>query len=552
MRPASRRFYLSLSLAASLVALVTWLYFAGTTNAKQTVAGNKPQVSVTISKETTYLTEPLRTDGYIDYIAAMNQRASQGVTPENNASVLFWQAVGPRAIDPENREKFFKLLGMPIPAEKGAYFVDLDQFVEHAVPANRIPDDGSEETEKDDVSEQSATASERPWSKDEFPALAQWIAANEKPFALLSAAAKRPRRYDPLIVGADESLVSALLPAVQEYRHVARAFVIRAMLRVNEGQLAQAWDDLLTCHRLSRLAGQGTTIVESLVGMAVNGVACGGDQALLELAHLTRAQVASMRGDLEKLPPLADVVERIDVGERFMFLDVVSMMAREGLDGLSELTGDRQQKTWIKSVTSAAAKATIDWDEPLRIGNAWYDRMVDAMRQPTRAKRKEALDKIDGDLNKLMAEAKDWKSLALSALRNPRKAVSERIGYVFVALLLPAISAVANADDRETMRFELTKLALALAEYNVDHGSYPPTLADLTPKYFAKIPQDIFSVDDLHYTQQGDGYLLYSVGPNGVDDGGKTDDDTPQTEGSDDLVVRIPAETGKKAKKPDG
>ena len=37
-----------------------------------------------------------------------------------------------------------------------------------------------------------------------------------------------------------------------------------------------------------------------------------------------------------------------------------------------------------------------------------------------------------------------------------------------------------------------------------------------------KIPKDIFNDDaDLHYMRKGDGYLLYSVGANGKDDGGK-------------------------------
>ena len=55
----------------------------------------KHRVLATISKETTYITEPLRKDGYPDYVAAMNQRLSQGVTPENNAAVPFWKAMGP-------------------------------------------------------------------------------------------------------------------------------------------------------------------------------------------------------------------------------------------------------------------------------------------------------------------------------------------------------------------------------------------------------------------------------------------------------------------------
>jgi hypothetical protein len=46
--------------------------------------------------------------------------------------------------------------------------------------------------------------------------------------------------------------------------------------------------------------------------------------------------------------------------------------------------------------------------------------------------------------------------------------------------------------------------------------------AALTPDYMARLPKDIFNHDaDLHYARQGDGYLLYSVGDNGKDNGGQ-------------------------------
>lgn len=93
------------------------------------------------------------------------------------------------------------------------------------------------------------------------------------------------------------------------------------------------------------------------------------------------------------------------------------------------------------------------------------------------------------------------------------------------------------------MQFDLTKLAFALAQYRADHDSYPVTLADLVPKYVAEIPKDIFNDSDLHYTRQDDGYLLYSVGSNGRDDGGKSYDDRTGNEDWDDLVVRVPAKS---------
>lgn len=62
---------------------------------------------------------------------------------------------------------------------------------------------------------------------------------------------------------------------------------LRAMLRLNQGQVEQAWDDLLACHRLARLAGQGQTLIDALVGIALEAIACAGDQALIQSDRLS-------------------------------------------------------------------------------------------------------------------------------------------------------------------------------------------------------------------------------------------------------------------------
>jgi hypothetical protein len=219
----------------------------------------KLPVRVTISKETTYITEPLREDGYVDYIAALNQRASEGVTPENNAAVLFWKAMGPRLIELEG-EKFFKMLGIARLPEKGDYFIPVRIYARDSTKSNTAGDRAEEELEQ---------AIKRPWSKREFPVLAGWLKANEKPLALITEASRRPRRYDPLVCGvgecdpmvtdfAREELVNlTLLVGVYRYQEAARALAAQAMLRTGEGKARAAWEDLLSCHRLARLAAQG-------------------------------------------------------------------------------------------------------------------------------------------------------------------------------------------------------------------------------------------------------------------------------------------------------
>ena len=115
--------------ALAFVAIGTFAW-AGDPSPETKPSEKKAGPTFTISKETTYITAPLRKDGFPDYIAAINQLQSKGVTPENNVAVLLWKAAGPDKIDKRIREKFFLMLGIsPLP-EKGDYFVASSDFIE--------------------------------------------------------------------------------------------------------------------------------------------------------------------------------------------------------------------------------------------------------------------------------------------------------------------------------------------------------------------------------------------------------------------------------------
>ncbi len=544
--PALRQVVLVPIVLSLTAAVAAWAQSPGRvekpTAAKPTVTPSaKPRVAVTISKETTRVTEPLREDGYVDYVAAIDRRFREGVTPETNAAVLFWQAMGPREINPRHRDEYFRRLGMPPLPEEGDYYVPLSEYAKRAEDAAN-PNDAAPDAERlAKVHKQLDAAMRRPWSQSDFPLAARWLAANDKPLATIVEASKRPRRYDPFLAGQGETVIAVLLPALQQQREATRALNARAMLRLSEGKVDKAWEDLLACHRLARLAGQGPTLVDALVAVAIDSIACAGDQALVQHARLTAAEAARIRDDLGKLSPLLRMVDKIDIAERYVFLDCVSAVARDGLATMGEaIDGQRSSGTadWLLNL---AARVTVDWDRVLRMGNSWYDRVADAFRKPTRPQRQQALQRIDADIRNLAQTAKDMKSLAFSSLVNPREAHSQRLGEIFVALLLPAISACADAEDRAAMQFDLVRLAFALAAYRADHGAYPAKLASLAPQYVPEVPRDIFSQRELHYTQQAQGYLLYSVGANGKDDGAKGYEDRNAGEDWDDLVVRVPA-----------
>lgn len=507
--------------------------------------------SHTISKETTYLTEPLRKDGAVDYVAALNQRFSQGVTPENNAAALFWKVLGPKEILPQYRDKYFQMLGIPPVPEEGDYFVDLRDYIARqkngAQPAEAKP----EVREQDGSWEQMTAAMKRPWSREEFPVFAEWLAANEKPLALAVEASKRPRRYEPLCCGEKTPIFAVLCPAIRQYRDVAAAFCVRAMLRLDEGKVEEAWEDLLACHRLARLAGQGPTVVDVIIAGSIEEKACCGDLGIVQHANLSKSQIVKMRQDIDQLSAMPRMADGLDAAERFTYLNAVSDISRQGIasltrcDDVPELDDSMVEpfglKNTVKSLIRYGASTEFDWDFCLREGNSWFDRIADAYGKPTRAEQREALGKIDEDFGKVKATAADAESLDAMMLDNPRRALSERLSQVLLTIFLPSVTTGIHAEDRWIMRFELDKLAFALAAYRADRGAYPAKLADLTPGYVAEVSKDVCVDSELHYRLEGDGYLLYSVGINGKDDGAKYQDGRKDGNDWDDLVVRVPA-----------
>ncbi len=65
-------------------------------------------------------------------------------------------------------------------------------------------------------------------------------------------------------------------------------------------------------------------------------------------------------------------------------------------------------------------------------------------------------------------------------------------------------------------------IELALRAYRLDRGAYPATLGQLVPAYLPDVPLDPFSNGQtLRYRLSRGRYLLYSVGPDAVDNGGQ-------------------------------
>jgi hypothetical protein len=503
----------------------------------------------TISKETTYFTEPLDHDGYVDYLAALNNLCSEGVTPENNAAVPLWEAIGPNAIDADYREQFFKMLGInPLPG-KGDYLISFNAYLE------RIGRNSAEATNSADLdmqrerAEQLENALQNPWSEGQYPLVAGWLNANQIPLQKIREAAQRPKYYSPMISpGKCLQVMAIRLYLAQHWHTIARILMAHAMHDIQEEEIKDAREDILACHRLARLEGQGPSLPEALVAIRIDGMACLGDAALAQSGKLTRSDAIALLRELQEMPPMPKMYEKIDKYERSLHLDVLVSMAHYGPKAFMILISaspefvsqvfpeQMRQEDPFSGELNQPAFNSLDWNTMLETGNSWYDRLVNIGHVPSRAERKKDLKKLDEDLKSKAPEVKAVRALLFSpSVNESSTSRASRIEYLLISLLAPAMPAMLEAEDRDRVYSDLSQLSLALAAHKTEYNHYPERLTGLVPQSIAQLPKDRFSEADYIYRREGTGYILYSVGDNGKDDGGhERYEDTP----GDDFVIR--------------
>lgn len=477
-----------------------------------------PKPRITVGKDTTFVVGPLDKDGYVDFVAALNDLRGKGVTPDTNAAVPIWQALGPRPDGKPKPAAFFKHLGLKEPPADGDYFVDIGPFLRDRLGITDQALVGS-------VMGQLSTTIRQPWTAREHPQLADWLTANEKPLDRIAEGLKRPHFFSPLVPADDKAaadLVSLVMAEISRGRSLATALATRATFRLAEGKPEAAWTDVMACLRLGRhLAGRGT-LIEGLVGIACDAIGQRAATALLDRLEVTARRLAGYQRDLRGLPPIPAVADYFEGGERLFFLDSFQTAVRTGgpVGGVPGAPNNLQE---------------LDVDTALRRANHLFDRLVTVLREPDRGKREAGLDRLAADL-KALKEARQRGEQPIpgeTEAQGAARAASE----VLFELVLPAVRPIPTATDRSAQGHRNLQMAFALAAYQRDHKSYPKALTDLAPKYLDKVADDLFTGKPLVYQPADQGFLLYSLGPNGKDDEGRDRTDAPP---GDDIAIRIP------------
>jgi len=117
----------------------------------------------------------------------------------------------------------------------------------------------------------------------------------------------------------------------------------------------------------------------------------------------------------------------------------------------------------------------------------------------------------------------------------------ETVDLYLFRVTAPALTSVVDRYFRTATKLRQALLACAIERFRLAKGAFPETLAELVPAFISQAPLDIYSGKPMLYRRKGsESFLLYSVGPNRIDDHGSVDPHKPEMRQLDEVWFFAP------------
>ncbi|MEI7782601.1 MAG: hypothetical protein WCJ18_11855, partial [Planctomycetota bacterium] len=117
---------------------------------------------------------------------------------------------------------------------------------------------------------------------------------------------------------------------------------------------------------------------------------------------------------------------------------------------------------------------------------------------------------------------------------------NKRSPGILTSIIVPALGSVFRLQAQSEALHRSATVLVAATKKRLEGGSLPATLEELVPRQMPAVPLDPFTDDKpLHLRKTAAFWMVYSVGPDGEDDGGPTAPGAEKVEGNDDVGLRM-------------
>ena len=283
----------------------------------------------------------------------------------------------------------------------------------------------------------------------------------------------------------------------------------RAQCHLLLGQSAEALRELALLYELRRFfSGRPVTLVNAMMDVAVTGLYLDALADGLRLRAWREPELLALQQQLaavDLLPPFQAAIRH----ERAAVCQSLQVIPAEEFAELFQYPWGQSQRPNGWQVYAAPPYLLMKFGP-----RGWrYQNLA------TLARAEQATVEIINPAQSLANPAK-----AAEASREIERLNLHRSPYtVLASRATPDFVRAASSVARAQTKTHLALLASGLERHRLVHGDFPETLDALLPQFVPRLPRDLIGGQPLHYRRTTDGhFLLYSVGWDEQDDGGKT------------------------------
>lgn len=327
--------------------------------------------------------------------------------------------------------------------------------------------------------------------------------------------------YDPAVAGAptwddpawneNPPAISILLPYLGFLRNFTTLLVFDSMVARENDDAPRVMRNLRSTIAIGNHARAVPVLISDLVGLAIIARACDEVLETLETAPslLSDSDLTEVAHRLSAFPNDGGELVRIDAEARY-FEDILQRVYTDdgrgnghataaGLRFLEEISSDPPSSSFERSINPISAAIMADRATTRREYASLIASTIAAARKPLWTWTRMPGHEIDD-----MSDSSLW-----------------RQRYPTIWLLMPALGRSAASAHRFTQSRDATLTAVALELYHRRHGAYPESLEALVPSLVPAMPLDVFDGAPLKYALRDGRPLLYSIGTDRKDDGGR-------------------------------
>ncbi|MEX1230259.1 MAG: hypothetical protein WEB58_08470 [Planctomycetaceae bacterium] len=387
------------------------------------------------------------------------------------------------------------------------------------------------------------------WRKTDFPPpadspqweeLANYLKDREQAIALIHQGAERPELgymygdpankefllketgHETDRIGADGMLIELYYAAAQQLRSLARLLEIDIRYAAHQGDGDRVAKDLQSVFALADHARQDGFVIHDLISYATGTIGIVRmsdvmtdypdlltDRQLIDLAH----QISTYAG--------GGMIRASFDRELWMFEDFLQRHFTDDGTGDGRLT-PRGAEFLFQQYMEGSFHRRQAFEADYR---SIFGPGLMALVGSRKANHDVLMDIFDRGINETTGPYYQWKDESQhNRLKEIQRSQYLRIKYFPALLLFPSIRQTTVAGERMTQNRDGVLTFIALHLFHRDEGNWPATLKDLVPRYLPEVPMDRITGEPLMYKVKGGRPIVYSVGMDRLDDGGRTSD----------------------------